>query len=221
MDRPAKVSFIVGGLGVLLIASYAVIHIVFANSNNLQSLAVEESEMAKKKTVKKPVKKTTSKKTTPKKTTTKKTPVKKTVAKKKPVVGKKTKSALAKQKTVKEFKTAPEFVYRAHVTKVYDGDTITVDIDLGFNIIMRDQTIRLYGIDTPELRKEEKQQGIKVRDYVRDMILDRDVILETFKGKKGKYGRWLGTIYFTTRHTGQINLNQNLLDKGFAKPYSE
>jgi len=115
----------------------------------------------------------------------------------------------------------PDYVYRAIVTEVYDGDTITVDIDLGFGVWMRDQTLRLYGIDTPELRKEEKEHGLKVRDYVRDLILGKEVTIESFKGKKGKYGRWLATVFYDSSHSGQINLNEELLIQGLAKPYDK
>ena len=50
----------------------------------------------------------------------------------------------------------PQYLYKATVTEVYDGDTITVDIDLGLNVWLKDQTLRLLGIDTPELRGEER-----------------------------------------------------------------
>jgi micrococcal nuclease len=106
--------------------------------------------------------------------------------------------------------------YRALVTSVYDGDTITADIDLGFGIIMKGQKIRLSGIDTPEIRGEEKEDGIKVRDYVRDAILDKEVTIKTQKDKSGKYGRWLAEIYIDDR---TASLNQILLSEGMAKPY--
>ena len=48
------------------------------------------------------------------------------------------------------------YEYKATVTKVYDGDTITVDFDLGFGIILKKQTIRLFGINTPEVREQRK-----------------------------------------------------------------
>lgn len=104
--------------------------------------------------------------------------------------------------------------YRAIVTGVYDGDTCTVDIDLGFGIWMRKQKLRLLGIDTPELRGEERQEGLKVRDYVRELILDKEVVIESERDKSGKYGRWLATIWIDG-----VNLNQTLLTEGMAKEY--
>jgi micrococcal nuclease len=85
----------------------------------------------------------------------------------------------------------------AKVVSVYDGDTVRADIDLGFNIIMNNQSIRLLGINTPEVRGDEKAQGIIVRDYVREQILEQNIILKTYKDSKGKYGRWLGEIFYT------------------------
>ena len=51
------------------------------------------------------------------------------------------------------------YIYKAEVVSVYDGDTITVDIDLGFNVVLRKQKIRLGGINTPEIRGEEREEG--------------------------------------------------------------
>jgi micrococcal nuclease len=104
------------------------------------------------------------------------------------------------------------YEYHALVTKVYDGDTITVDIDLGFGIFMRKQTIRLYGIDTPEVRGEEREAGLMSRDWLRGMILDHNVILKTHKDTKGKYGRWLATVHLFDG----LNVNEKLIELNLA-----
>jgi len=109
--------------------------------------------------------------------------------------------------------------YRAHVTGVYDGDSITVDIDLGFNVWMRNQKIRLFGIDTPEIRGEEREQGLIAKDRVWDLILDKDIILTSYKDKAGKYGRWLGTILVKEDDGTWTNVNQLLLAEGLATIY--
>ena len=106
------------------------------------------------------------------------------------------------------------YEYRATVTKVYDGDTITVDFDLGFGILIRKQKIRLLGINTPEVRGPEKPQGIISRNALRQRILGKEVIIKTSKDKKGKYGRWLGEVFME-----EENINQWLITEGYAKAY--
>jgi len=111
------------------------------------------------------------------------------------------------------------YTYNAFVTKVYDGDTITVDIDLGLKTFIRGEKVRLYGIDTPEMRGAEREQGIISRDFLREMILKRDIVLRTYKDKKGKYGRYLGEIFIEDSKGKQININQLLIRKKLAKKY--
>lgn len=107
-----------------------------------------------------------------------------------------------------------EYKYKATVRSIYDGDTITADIDLGFGVILSKQKIRLYGIDTPELRGEDRPDGLISRDWLRDKIDGKEIILETIKDKTGKYGRWLGIIHFEG-----VNLNEQLVELGLAKIY--
>ncbi len=106
------------------------------------------------------------------------------------------------------------YEYKATVTKVYDGDTITVDFDLGFGILIRKQKIRLLGINTPEVRGPEKPQGIISRNALRQRILGKVVTIKTSKDKKGKYGRWLGEVFVEDE-----NINQWLITEGYAKEY--
>ncbi len=84
--------------------------------------------------------------------------------------------------------------YSAVITEVYDGDTVTADIDLGFGLWMRGQKLRLHGIDAPELRGAEREEGLKSRDFLRGLVLGKEVTLRTIKDKRGKYGRWLAEI---------------------------
>ena len=106
------------------------------------------------------------------------------------------------------------YTYNARCTQVYDGDSITVDIDLGFNHWMLNQKIRLFGINTPEVRGSEHLSGLIARDRLRELIEGRDIILASHRDRAGKYGRWLGTIYID-----DININKLLLDEGLATIY--
>lgn len=103
--------------------------------------------------------------------------------------------------------------YKAHIKAVYDGDTVTAVVDLGF-LHYQEMKLRLYGIDTPELRGAEREEGLKVRDIVREMILDKEVEIHSYKDKQGKYGRYLATIILDG-----VNINQWLIDQGHAQPY--
>ncbi len=105
------------------------------------------------------------------------------------------------------------YQYKAKIIDVYDGDTVTAVVDLGF-LHFQEMKLRLYGIDTPELRGEEREQGLVVRDILRGLILDKEVEIHSYKDKQGKYGRYLATILLDG-----ININQWLLDQGHAVPY--
>ena len=113
------------------------------------------------------------------------------------------------------------YFYKAHVTKVYDGDTCTVNIDLGLHTWIHGEKIRLARIDAPELRGVEREQGLKSRDYLRGLILDKDIFLETKKDKKGKYGRYIGEIWITENQSEYINVNDKMVTEGYAEPYGK
>ena len=133
--------------------------------------------------------------------------------------------------------TTPKFTfnnrkYSAKILDIYDADTITVCIFLeGFNYVRIN--VRLYGIDTPELRGDEKAEGIKARNYLikllTDITIDNDTytrndirelinkdicMVDELFGDFDKYGRPLGTIY-----KDGIDINQLLIKDGYAKEY--
>jgi micrococcal nuclease len=108
--------------------------------------------------------------------------------------------------------------YKVKVLSVYDGDTIRVELDFGFGLIWRGSDgkgvqIRLYGINTPEVRGEEREQGLVSRDRLREQILGKTVTLKTVKDKTGKYGRYLGYII---KEDG-TNINEWLVSEGLAE----
>ena len=104
------------------------------------------------------------------------------------------------------------YEYRAKVTSVYDGDTVTADIDLGFEVWLRAQRLRLLNVNTPEVRGKNKKEGIVARDALREKVLDKDVLIKS--DRRGKYGRWLVEIFVE-----EENINQWLLTEGLAVPY--
>jgi micrococcal nuclease len=105
------------------------------------------------------------------------------------------------------------YVYKANVTKVYDGDTITCDIDCGFGVVLMKQKIRLYGLNAPEVRGVSNEQGIITRDKLRERILDKEIRLKTIKDKKGKYGRYIATVYLDSENINDWLVENNLAVK--------
>ncbi|MFQ5584401.1 MAG: thermonuclease family protein [Calditrichia bacterium] len=109
--------------------------------------------------------------------------------------------------------------YKANVVSVYDGDTVRVDIDLGLKTWVKNESIRLARINAPELRGDERPEGILSRDFLREQILGKEIILETIKDSKGKYGRYIGEIWLETNGEWK-NINDLLVSSGYAQ-YAE
>lgn len=109
------------------------------------------------------------------------------------------------------------YIYKAKVTSVYDGDTITVDIDLGLNTWIVSEKIRLNRINAPELKGNEKAKGLLSRDFLKEQILKKEITINTIKDKKEKYGRYLGEIWLEVKNGKQININELMVEKGFAR----
>ena len=104
------------------------------------------------------------------------------------------------------------FEYKCVITKIVDGDTVDVDIDLGFSVWLKKQRIRLYGVDTPESRtsdKIEKIYGRKAKAFVQERLpLRSDQVLRTkLDDSRGKFGRILGEFV-----CGESTVNQLLID---------
>ncbi len=106
--------------------------------------------------------------------------------------------------------------YKAKVTEVYDGDTCTLEIDLGLNAFIKNEKIRLSRIDAPEVRGKEKEKGLRARDFLRQQILEKEIWLETIKDQEEKFGRYLGEIYLETKPEKYVNINDLMVEKGFA-----
>jgi micrococcal nuclease len=107
--------------------------------------------------------------------------------------------------------------YHAHVTDVYDGDTLTVDIDLGLHTWLRGEKLRLYRINAPELRGADKARGEKSRDFLRDLVLNRDVVLKTIADRREKYGRYLAEIWLLDEQGAWVNVNDKMVKESHAE----
>ena len=108
------------------------------------------------------------------------------------------------------------YQYNAYMVKIVDGDTVDVNLDLGFstNYIER---FRLYGIDAWETRGEEKTKGLLAKARVMELApIGTNIIMRTFKDVKGKYGRYLGEINLLDNDK---NVNEILVEEGHAEVY--
>ena len=114
------------------------------------------------------------------------------------------------------------YEYRCTVVKIIDGDTVDVDIDLGFGVWMKKQRIRMFGIDTPESRTrdlEEKKYGLAAKDFMTKMLDDDGgITLKTYKDAEGKFGRILGELWRTTNYADQ-SINEYMIEKHHAVRY--
>lgn len=114
------------------------------------------------------------------------------------------------------------YEYRAKVVKVVDGDTVDVDVDLGFGVWLKDERVRIMGIDTPESRtrdKTEKVFGLAAKARLKE-LLGKQTVLKTQVGKggedmKGKFGRILGDFIAPD---GRL-VTEIMIEEGHCVPY--
>ena len=115
--------------------------------------------------------------------------------------------------------------YNCTIRRVVDGDTVDVDIDLGFGMWIHNERVRLYGIDTPESRTrdlEEKKAGLFAKDVVLHYLPEGSKqVLRTHKDKVGKYGRVLGEfIMYDAENDCQTTINKFMIDHRIGVEYS-
>lgn len=113
------------------------------------------------------------------------------------------------------------FEYNAKVLRVVDGDTIDVDIDLGFGVWLKKQRIRFYGIDTPETRTrdlEEKKKGLAAKHFV-ELACPVGSTVKLRSHDRGKFGRILGEIIVPDSNYNNCTLNEILVREGHAEEY--
>ena len=116
------------------------------------------------------------------------------------------------------------YEYSCKIVRVVDGDTVDVDIDLGFGVWMHNERIRLHGIDTPECRTrdlEEKKYGLLAKEQVEYFLPEGSIqTLITVKDKTGKFGRILGKFKMEDRfYFTSTTLNDWMIRHYHAAPY--
>ena len=112
------------------------------------------------------------------------------------------------------------FEYFCKLERVVDGDTIDVNIDLGFQVWHRAR-VRMLGIDTPESRTrnlEEKALGLASKARLKELLKGKKVTIECSK-EKGKFGRVLAIVWTVDKEGNEIDINSQLIEEGHARPY--
>ena len=114
------------------------------------------------------------------------------------------------------------YTYDAQILSVYDGDTVTATVDLGFKVSAIKVKLRLYGVNTPEIRggtEATKLAARESRDYVKEQILGKRVRMKSLG--KGKYGRYLSVLWPLDDNGDPLDesLNDALIRLGLAEPY--
>lgn len=121
------------------------------------------------------------------------------------------------------------YLYKVSILRVVDGDTVDVDIDLGFSTILKKKRVRLYGIDTPESRTrdlEEKKYGKAAKAFLVECLEGKEVMMKVHD--KGKFGRIIGELFVekidNEGHPAfevavEQSVNQMLIDNHHAVPY--
>jgi|TARA_B110000879_G_C11179391_1_gene517570 micrococcal nuclease len=110
------------------------------------------------------------------------------------------------------------YEYNVKVTRVVDGDTVDVDIDLGFGMIYKKQRVRLHGIDTPESRTrdlEEKKYGKAAKAHLKGLLSGKTRMV---CHDKGKFGRILGEM-FAEIDDEWVSVNQIMITDHHAVAY--
>jgi micrococcal nuclease len=112
------------------------------------------------------------------------------------------------------------YYYEGTVVRVVDGDTIDVDVDLGFGIVLKKKRLRFLGIDTPEKRTRnlaEKKLGLQATARVEDLCGEK---VRFVSEELDKYGRVLATPFAVDENgiTG-VNICDTLIEEGLAVPY--
>jgi micrococcal nuclease len=113
------------------------------------------------------------------------------------------------------------YTYKAKLVRVINGDTLDIEIDLGFDIIIK-QRLKLFGINTPDSKStnvDTKQKGLDVKQRLMD-LLTKEFKVETMLNKRGKYGRILGKVYIVNENGNEVCINELLVEEELATRYN-
>ena len=101
----------------------------------------------------------------------------------------------------------PQYVYRAELVRVIDGNTVIMNIDLGFKVWLHDEVLRLDKGTAPDVKGPQKAEGQKWKTALEDLLTGKELIIET---KKEKSGAWPGVRFLATIWANGEKVNETL-----------
>lgn len=114
------------------------------------------------------------------------------------------------------------YTYQCNTIRVIDGNTVDASIDLGFNVTIR-QRIKLYGVNVSDMRSTDesvRQQAMASKQKLAE-LLGNEFVCETIVNKRGKAGRVMGKLTTTNTNGSKVDINQQLIDQGFAERFGD
>jgi len=114
------------------------------------------------------------------------------------------------------------YEYKCFTLRVVDGNTIDAEVDLGFNVLVR-QRIKLHGVNCPDIRshdQDEKKRANDARNRLAELV-GKQFYCTTIMNKRGKAGRTLGHVHILDMNENRIDVNQTLISEGLATRYGD
>ena len=114
------------------------------------------------------------------------------------------------------------YKYQCNTIRVIDGNTVDANIDLGFNVVIR-QRIKLYGVNVKDIRSSEetdRQSALASKTKLAE-LLGNEFVCETIVNKRGKAGRVMGKLSTVNADGTSIDVNRQLIDLGFAERFGD
>mgnify|MGYP003311382840 FL=1 len=114
------------------------------------------------------------------------------------------------------------YTYLCNTVRVIDGNTVDAIIDLGFNVTIR-QRIKLYGVNVSDIRSTDETVKSKAMGSKNKLteLLGNEFVCETMLNKRGKAGRIMGKLSRTNPDGTKTNINEELINQGFAERFGE
>jgi len=106
------------------------------------------------------------------------------------------------------------YIRKAKILRVIDGDTIDLDVDLGYRRHTIER-VELNRINAPELKGDDRSKGLEAKAFIESLLpVGTEVTIQSYKTKS--FGKWLVELYYIGENGEQLNLSDTLVEKGYA-----